>query len=399
MWIPQSAEEIEQAVQSGHLQETLILDAKADLSKKSKSIAEDVAAMANEGGVLIYGIGQNEHKHLTDLNPIPLKDAGERVNNIVQTSLSPPPRVEILPRPTTSDGAMGYLVVVVPLSPDAPHMVIVDKDHRYYGRSTLGNVPLSEGQVAQLYARRRVWERNTNILLASLLPQAPLQPNDNFGYLHLGSWPVGNPPDLVDRARKGRSAQSLFSDLIRASDEPSVFRYTRIPPAFTYGALWRIQPDGWEAYLCQPPVLDHPRDPDSVLDMQINNDGVCRLFCGRVAQRRGNENIILIEDKIAETTTRFFWMMGQLYHQAGFLGPVDLGIIVTGIQDAISAKSLGDSGFRNMFPPFKLSEYRRIAPRVPATALARDPRSIARQIVLPLVQTSTAGTYDPFVNS
>ena len=396
MWIPQSAEEIERAVQSGHLQETLILDAKEDLAPKSKSIAEDVAAIANEGGVLIYGVGQNEHKHLTELHPVPLKDAGERVNNIVQTSLSPPPRIEILPRPTTPDGAMGYLVVVVPLSPDAPHMVIVDKDHRYYGRSTLGNVRLSEGQVAQLYARRRVWERDTNVLLASLLPQASLQPNDKFGYLHLGSWPVGSPPDLVDRARKDRSAQSLFSELIRASDDPSVFRVTGIPPAFTYGAPWHIQPDGWDAYLSQAP-LDQARNPAGVLDMQVNHDGAGTLFCGRVAQRR-DETMILFEDKIAETTTRFFWMMGQLYHQAGFLGPVDLGIIVTGIQGAISAKALGDHVFPGIYPPFKLPEYRRIAPRVPATALARDPRSVAQQIVLPLIQTSTADTYNPFAN-
>lgn len=112
--------------------------------------------MANEGGVLLYGIGEDEYKRLTVDAPIELKGAGERVSSIVFTTISPPPQIEILPFERADMPGFGYLAVVVPLSPHAPHMVTVDKDHRFYGRSTLGNVPLTEGTVAQFYARRQV---------------------------------------------------------------------------------------------------------------------------------------------------------------------------------------------------------------------------------------------------
>ncbi len=55
MWIPKSADEIERAVVARELHESSTFDAKRELGK-SKDIARDVAAMANDGGVLLYGV-------------------------------------------------------------------------------------------------------------------------------------------------------------------------------------------------------------------------------------------------------------------------------------------------------------------------------------------------------
>ncbi len=61
MWIPKSEDDIERAIEDGTLAETLTFDAKA-LPVKSKDIAKDVAAMSLEGGVLLYGVAEDEYK-------------------------------------------------------------------------------------------------------------------------------------------------------------------------------------------------------------------------------------------------------------------------------------------------------------------------------------------------
>ncbi len=68
MWIPKSEQDIEQAIAAGTLIETLTFDAKA-LPGKSKDIAKDIAAMTVDGGVILYGVAEDENKRLTKLAP------------------------------------------------------------------------------------------------------------------------------------------------------------------------------------------------------------------------------------------------------------------------------------------------------------------------------------------
>jgi schlafen family protein len=60
MRVPSSEDELLVAMKAGELAETATLDAKRALPKqgKSKDLAIDVAAMANDGGTLIYGVGK-----------------------------------------------------------------------------------------------------------------------------------------------------------------------------------------------------------------------------------------------------------------------------------------------------------------------------------------------------
>jgi hypothetical protein len=62
------------AIKSGDLSETAIFDAKIALPKRGKSrdLAIDVAALENDRGTLLYGVGEDERGRLTVLNPIEL---------------------------------------------------------------------------------------------------------------------------------------------------------------------------------------------------------------------------------------------------------------------------------------------------------------------------------------
>jgi hypothetical protein len=62
MWIPESFDQIARAAVAGDLEESSTFDAKAPLPvpKKNVSLAVDVAAMTVDGGVLVYGIAEDD---------------------------------------------------------------------------------------------------------------------------------------------------------------------------------------------------------------------------------------------------------------------------------------------------------------------------------------------------
>jgi hypothetical protein len=155
--MPESEREILAAIEAGDPAETATFDAKVALPAqgKSRNLAIDVAAMASDGGTLLYGIGEDDHGRPTIPKPIELAGAAERVSQIVRTCISEPPTIEVREIPSADDPSVGYLVVAVPSSPQAPHMVTVGGDNRYYGRSATGNARLTEGEVARLYERTR----------------------------------------------------------------------------------------------------------------------------------------------------------------------------------------------------------------------------------------------------
>src|SRR5437870_5011917 len=103
MWIPRTEAEITQALNASTLSETATFDGKQELGTNSKSIATDIAAMATDGGVILYGVKEDAQKRLTLPNPFPLKGMRERLDQIIQTCIAPPPRVEIIDIPTAVD--------------------------------------------------------------------------------------------------------------------------------------------------------------------------------------------------------------------------------------------------------------------------------------------------------
>jgi len=82
---PTSEQEIVAAIEAGHLIEKASFDAKAALptQNRSKDLAKDVAAMANNGGILLYGVGEDEHGRPTVTQPFKLAGTRERIDQIV----------------------------------------------------------------------------------------------------------------------------------------------------------------------------------------------------------------------------------------------------------------------------------------------------------------------------
>lgn len=398
MWVPKDETEIITAVQNKAIEENEIFDAKKELPAPGKNIdlAKDIAAMATEGGVLLYGIAEDEHKKPTILSPIPLKGQPERINTVVNTSIAEPPRIIISTIPTAADPAVGYIVVQVPQSERAPHMVIVKGDSRYYGRSGSENIILAEGQVARLYERRRSWEVDRDALLAKEIENSPLPPHPDFAYLYLFARPVSRQEDLLNKIL--RDNQTLIGELHGltadvAKDENLVRNF--YSPDFNYHPVWRYSTEGAFGLLDQPTYTNDPEAPASTLNLQVDMDGSGHLFCGRAAYRQ-NEGLFLYPPISAGNTMRFMAFFGKLYRRAHYVGMVDLGLAITGLKGSSPAMRSPMSGVIGRYIAYNRDDYRRTC-RVSASVLESDPRGVAAQLLLPLFTAVSQGTINPFL--
>lgn len=396
MWIPTSADEVEQAITDG-LQETTLFDAKKELPSKSAELAKDVAAMATDGGILLYGVDEDAEGQLTRCVPIPLAGVRERVDQIVRTSIAEPPVVEIRGLPTRADPTVGYLAVIVLPSPRAPHMVVIKGDHRYYGRTDSGNKILTEGEVARLYERRQRWEIDRTAMIEAEVRHAPLPPHTDFVYLHGVCRPVVMSPNLLQHAARGVDLLIFIDQVLNAGSGGAVFPTNRYPmPGGGYSRYMR--PDGVVVYVVDQPRPERPeREPGEIFDMHYDFDGTCHLFCGYVgmrskAQARAN-TLCLWEDHLAGMTTRFLAMASYIYAQAGYLGPVDIGVAVTGLK---GARSCHNRIFWDDLLPLDQNDYQRTA-RVLASELhSAGAATVSERLVMPLITAATHGRYNPF---
>lgn len=384
------------------MSETPSFDAKADLPqpKKNSEVAKDVGAMATDGGVLLYGVAEDADGNPTIPQPIELAGAADRISQIVATSIAEVPFIDVRSLPCENEPSQGYLVVIVPQSARAPHMVVVGGENRYYGRSATGNRILSEGDVARLYERRSTWEINREELLAQVIAHAPLPRRADRGYVHAYTRPVAPSQDMLERAQATLDGEDMLGWLLntartttlRGQYGPSL---ERTPFLRRHGGdMWRWATLGEEEIAATAAQsADEQRDPSDLVSIDLNIDGRGQLFCGRAtdAVRGKPDERLLFEIVIAGNVETFLAVMGALYDAAGYHGAVDVGLAITGVQGAHSERRERSFGG----PPYPVSNYTRTI-RVAAAQL-RDAGEIAQGLLRHFFEATTGiDGYNPW---
>jgi hypothetical protein len=394
MLVPQDAQELERAIEAGELEETPSFDAKECLParKRNSDLAIDVAAMSTEGGVLLFGVGEDEQGRLTRRTPIDLGGAAERIGQIVATSISEVPHIQVKEHPI-ADGEIGYLSVLVPQSPRAPHQVTVGDDRRFYGRGAKGNRRLGEAEVARLYQRRLEWEQDREELLVDAVSQSRFQPHRDLSYLHGFTRPVAPERSIWERAVAAAGGRQQLHDALRAASDQAV---ARSPLSSRIAPNWRRQgSDEWLFSTLSDVDPDDEGVVDRAIDIRVNVDGRGHLFVGRAGARANGGMIVIIEPVIAGSLASFLAVMGKLYELGGYNGHIDLGIAVTGIREGVSSTSSGWSHAYGGSEPYRADSYTRTI-RSNASALL-EPRNSAASVLRDLFEaTSGRDDYDPF---
>jgi hypothetical protein len=399
MWRPTSTEHFEEAVREGVLDESHDFDAKRQLPESGKEIAKDVAAMTTDGGMLVYGVAEDDDRRPRVLTPIELAGAAERIDQIVQHSISGSPRVEFLHLRLASEDNRGYLLVLVPPSPEAPHQVVVGGDRRFYGRSDTGNRRLAEEEIARLYERRRSQETDRERLLAECKAQSPygVPQQGREAFLQAFASPSIRDDSLWDRAIESAGSESGVLDALGKA--------VRSFSAIQWGGLHLGSAHRWARRGADKWTLDTALDRDAELPAgrvaraDLSMDGRAYLFYGHAASvdRRNSaspEVFIAYETGIALTLVEFLAAVGALYEVGGLYGFVDVGVAVTGLTGAVSSHRLGQ--------PFGISDtptyqddgaYRTL--RCDARDLVVDPHAIVRQLTGRLFRALYGAELDP----
>jgi len=131
------------------IKESSILEYKRELPQNNSELAKDISSFANSnGGIIIYGIEEIDH---VPKNLYPLEaELGLKIENIILSSVDPPLHTKIVPINSTIAPGKNYYVVYIPKSLDAPFMLIVSNDCRYYKRVNFSSIKMHDNEVRAL---------------------------------------------------------------------------------------------------------------------------------------------------------------------------------------------------------------------------------------------------------
>lgn len=399
MWQPRGIDEFERAVTTGVLEERHDFDAKRQLPESGKELAKDIAAMATDGGCLVYGVGEGDNGQPRLLAPFQLAGAAERIDQVAQHSISPRPRIDFITLRCADDPALGYLIAVIRTSALAPHQVTVGGDRRFYGRCDTGNRRLSEAEVERLYERRQRQNVDREKLLDECIRSSPIGPPTpgEQGVLQAFAQPAIRDDGLWDCAVASCGDERQLLDHLRSAIN-SVPR-GRWNASLSQILNWRQRgADKWsldtELVASDPSEL---RSQDRIL-ADLGMDGRCYLFYGGAAVNNDRNNarrpiFTLYERGMAANLAQFLALVGAYYEAGEQWGPIDVGMAVTGIRGAVSAHFLEDIMVVDQ-PYADEAAFRTL--RCDARDLDEDPIAVSRELLDRLMRAVSGGIdWDP----
>lgn len=256
-------------------EESIDLDYKASAAlektdARKNDVSKDVAAFANSaGGVLIYGIREENHKpkELDDgLDPNEITK--EWLEQVILSRIQPRvPGLIIRPVPLkkTRTGRIAY-VVVIPQSPRAPHM---SSDNRYYKRFNFLSIAMQHYEVDDVARRIKgpdlflrfvtdSWERqDAGLSFKAKFKLHPIVTNDAEQPAEYALIELFMSPNLV--YGDASSASEGHQVDLTIDDQSRTFRYFKQLMGIPHDApIFKTVP--W-AVLRRPFVIDMPARP------------------------------------------------------------------------------------------------------------------------------------------
>lgn len=147
-----------ESLMNNEIEESINIDFKSadaldKADKKKAEISKDISAFANSnGGIIIYGINENNHKassiSYVDGNVFTKEWLEQIINSTIYRTI---PGLKIYPIRKDGDIAKTLYVVQIPESLEAPHMA---KDKRFYRRYNFESVFMEEYEVRNMYFKK-----------------------------------------------------------------------------------------------------------------------------------------------------------------------------------------------------------------------------------------------------
>ena len=308
----QTFDDVEAAAKGGLLAENQWVELKEGIgpsnTKTNVELAKDLASLSLDGGLLVFGIKDKTF----DVVGFSSEGLESRVAQVARTRIHPP--LSPVVQPLESEDGRRLLLVVVPASPLAPHMV----DGCYWGRSAEGKTKLADARVRQLMEARAVAGDGFRDRLLGMVDEDPLYDlteggrEEAQGHLYLRAEPltpiIGSHPKLTD--------------LVWSTDLADGFQachYTLRDP---------------EGQAC----ISHQTVASSSFErllywLSLTDTGVLRGAYGG-ASLREESGCITPPGRVGRAVLQFVVMVKELSAQTGYTGQWRVGVHMTQLKNA-----------------------------------------------------------------
>jgi hypothetical protein len=333
--------DIDAAIEGGLFEERHYLDLKELLrpgSAANKELAKDLASFAVDGGALAFGIAEDKGARTFSKAPLLLNGLAERIEQVA--AMAPDPPLAVLTReiPSQAGEGLGYLVVHIPASSTAPHMV----DGRYYGRGDKTRRQLSDAEVTRLHERRRHSERTALDLLHKEFERDPVPPEERKqAHLFLLAEPVSGRTGMLLNLVDGQGWQQRLMTLRDAGTSREVNQLLKqvaiggFDPDFGIMSSQVRRPTGaaLSTYnlTAGRTLLGEGYGPENVADLEVAEDGGLRIFVGRLSEVLEHSGLVVYEAGAILFVRRFLPVIVAAAQEAGYFGNWSLAVGITGL--------------------------------------------------------------------
>jgi hypothetical protein len=391
--LPADEGQLRSMVARGLLDEGHAIELKRELppgTAANKELAKDLAQFTIDGGVLVIGVDEGDKTTPPSLTPVDLAGLPERIEEVAANRIDPPLHVRVETIPAAGQPGKGYLLVIVPPTPSKIHMV----DGRYWARGERTRYLLADAEVQRYHQLALQGQRDAADLLDAEVRRDPATAAGLRAHAHLFAiaQPVGARTDLLERVIGGAGSKGwhdfLHSQVRSGSagrplsdswspDLPAIGEPTRRARG------WALRSSGMRAgrdvevpgglnALVSGVDVEH-----GLLDLEVNEDGGLRLFCGRASDTMRNVDYV-IDGLIVGLTKRLVMIAETIASTTGWLGSWDFSVAVTGLRGLTSLR-LAQHGQEYLAAPFSEAEYRETV-RATHERLIKDPDSIVADL-------------------
>lgn len=334
--------DIVHAAGGGLLEETQWVELKKQLGPVKKEVnaelARDLASLSVHGGVLIFGIVDKTFEVVgCDVDGL-----AARISQVASMGIHPPLAPVIREVPHPADAPKGCLVIEVPPSPHAPHMV----DGHYWGRSSDGKRKLSDPEVRALLAARTGSDSKFRQRLLAMPDQNPIasliegHPTGN-GHIYLLAEPCA---PVVGRRNEPKLQNIVVGMDFERNGGPGTLgslAYTvGDPVGIAVSSTHSDQPAdrSTERYLCY--LLCH--DDDSSLEFVSGAGTIPRKMIRRMTGEDNDVIEYVAHATVIQCVHQFFRLIRELsLKHWGYLGQWRVGIHVTNLGQKVVATNDG----------------------------------------------------------
>lgn len=340
------------AADAGLLQENQWLECKQDVPKgrdKSRELAKDLASLSVDGGIIVVGAVDKlaDASGLLGLsNPDELAD---RISQVATSAISPPLNVVIDILQNEDPAGAACLVVAVPASAAAPHMV----DEKYWGRSATGKRVLSDHEVRRLFAERNLRAQDFKHQLLTL-PNTfdPIREDTrNFGHIYLYARPVMPPATQVPKILASQHPENWIQEFLPG--KPQFW------PGFTALSYGVPHADGLMVSSL-PGSRPAYQDESNLLQLLLDDSGGIRVTSGNGTRHwsgGGSSQCISPNYHLELAHQLVSVSAGILSTHAAYNGNWDIGVHATKLQGLKSTFAMSERNYRYSESPFQTEDY------------------------------------------